>query len=135
MGSGPFDLKTMIADYLENGFLENIIDMFKYDKSLYAYIGDLMQDERMRVRLGVSALIETLQREDSVNVIQAIPSILPLLKNQNPMIRGDAAYLLGIIGQQDTIPFLHETMIDENTDVRIIAQEAIEDIQSKTQPV
>jgi hypothetical protein len=135
MGSGPFDLKTMIADYLENAFLENIIDMFKYDKSLYAYIGDLMQDERMRVRLGVSALIETLQREDSVNVIQAIPSILPLLKNQNPMIRGDAAYLLGIIGQQDTIPFLHETMIDENTDVRIIAQEAIEDIQSKTQPV
>ncbi len=135
MGSGPFDLKTMIADYLENGFLENIIDMFKYDKSLYAYIGDLMQDERMRVRLGVSALIETLQREDSVNVIQAIPSILPLLKNQNPMIRGDAAYLLGIIGQQDTIPFPHETMIDENTDVRIIAQEAIEDIQSKTKPV
>lgn len=131
----PFDLKTMIADYLENGFLENIIDMFKYDKSLYAYIGDLMQDERIRVRLGVSALIETLQREDSVNVIQTIPSILPLLKNQNPMIRGDAAYLLGIIGQQDTIPFLHETMIDENTDVRIIAQEAIEEIQSKTQPV
>lgn len=131
----PFDLKTMIADYLENGFLENIIDMFKYDKNLYAYIGDLLQDERMRVRLGVSALIETLKREDSANVIQAIPSILPLLKNQNSMIRGDAAYLLGIIGRQDTIPFLHETMSDENTDVRIIAQEAIEEIQSKTQPV
>jgi len=131
----PFDLKTMIADHMENGFLENIIDMFKHDKKLYAYIGDLLQDERMRVRLGVSALIETLKREDSANVIQAIPFILPLLKNQNPMIRGDAAYLLGIIGQQDTIPFLHEAINDENADVRIIAQEAIEEIQSKTQPV
>lgn len=128
-----FDMKTMIADYMENGFLDNIIDMFKYDKSLYAYIGDLMTDERLRVRIGISALIETLKGEDSENILKAIPHILPLLKNQNPVIRGDAAYLLGVIGHTDAIPFLKEIAKDEDANVRTIAKEAIEEIKSTSQ--
>jgi hypothetical protein len=32
----------MIADYMEKGFLENIIDMFKNDKSYYPFIGNLL---------------------------------------------------------------------------------------------
>jgi hypothetical protein len=90
----PSDLKKLIADYIENGFLENIIDMFKHDESLYYLIGDLVKDERLNVRIGVSALIETL----------AIPSIISLLKDQNPTIRSDTAYLLGIIRNKDAIP-------------------------------
>ncbi len=125
-----FDLKKMIADYMENGCLENIIDMFKHDKSLYVYIRDLMTDERMRVRIGVIALIETLKREDSENISKAIPYIVPLLKDENPVIRGDAAYLLGIIGEKSVIPFLNEITNDEDENVRIIAKEAIEDIKS-----
>jgi HEAT repeat protein len=128
-----FDMKTMIADYLENGFLDNIIDMFKHDKSLYEYVGDLLTDERMRVRIGISALIETLKVEDSENIPKAIPYILPLLKNQNPVSRGDAAYLLGVIGRRDAIPFLNEIAKDEDANVRIIAKEAIEEIKSNSQ--
>jgi hypothetical protein len=75
------DIKTMIADYMEKGFLENIIDMFKHDASLYAYIGELMRDERLIVRIGFSALVETLSKEDPENIIMGIPSILPLLKD------------------------------------------------------
>ena len=55
--------KKMIADYMEGGYLDNIIDMFKHDKSLYEYIGDLMTDERMRVRIGATALMEELRKE------------------------------------------------------------------------
>ena len=129
-----FDLKIMIADYMENGFLDNIIDMFKHDKNLYEYIGDLITDERMRVRIGVTALVETLKKEDPENVIKAIPFILPLLKNQNPVPRGDAAYLLGMIGHIDAIPFLKEVVKDEDVNVRTIAKEAIEEIESNSQP-
>ncbi len=50
------DLKTMLADYMENGLLDNIIDMFKHDQSLYAFVGDLITDERIRVRIGATAL-------------------------------------------------------------------------------
>jgi HEAT repeat protein len=122
------DLKTMLADYMENGLLDNIIDMFKHDQSLYAYIGDLIADERIRVRIGATALVESLRKEDPENVNKAIPHLLPLLKAETPVIRGDAAYLLGIIGNRDVVPFLNEIINDADTNVRIIAEEAIEDI-------
>jgi HEAT repeat protein len=127
--------KNMIAHYMEGGFLDNIIDMFKHDKSLYEYIGDLMTDERMRVRIGVAALIETLKRDDSENIPKAIPYILPLLKDKNPVIRGDAAYLLDLIGDKGAIPFLKELINDEDSNVKIIAKEAIEDIKSTSQSI
>lgn len=126
----PAELKTMIADYMEKGFLENIIDMFKHDETLYPLIGELMTDERIRVRLGISALVETLKKEDPENIHTAIPNILPLLKNSHPVIRGDAAYLLGIIGNKDAISLLAEAINDENADVRLIVKEAIENIRS-----
>jgi len=62
------ELKTMIADYMEKGFLENIIDMFRHDGSLYSLVGELMTDERVRVRLGMSALVETFKKEAPENI-------------------------------------------------------------------
>ena len=122
------DLKTMLADYMENGLLDNIIDMFKHDQSLYAYIGDLITDERIRVRIGATALVESLRKEDPENVKKAIPHLLPLLQAEAPVIRGDAAYLLGVIGNRDVVPFLNEIINDADTNVRVIVEEAIEDI-------
>jgi hypothetical protein len=124
------DIKTMIADYMEKGFLENIIDMFKHDKALYPLIGELMTDERIRVRLGISALVETLAREDRNAIAGAIPGIADLLRNENPTTRGDAAYLLGIIGQCEVIPFLTEAADDDNPWVREIVREAIEEVRA-----
>jgi HEAT repeat protein len=123
------DLKKMIADYIESGYLDNIVDMFRHDESLYEYIGYLMTDERMRVRIGATALIETLRKE-SEDVVKAVPYILPLLKDENPVTRGDAAYLLGIIGEKDTIPYLEEMLNDKDSNVSLIAKEAIDDIKS-----
>jgi HEAT repeat protein len=126
----PSDIKTMIADYMEKGFLENIIDMFKHDASLYTYIGELMKDERLMVRIGVSALLETLKTEDPENISKAITSILPFMKDPNPVLRSDAAYFLGMIGDKDVLPFLKEAAKDEDDNVRIIAKEAIEEIEA-----
>jgi HEAT repeat protein len=128
----PSVLKKLIADHMEDGYLENIIDMFKHDSSLYTYVGELMTDERLRVRIGVSALIETLREEDPDNVSKAIPSLFPLLKNKDPIRRGDAAYILGMIGNKDAIPFLKEIENDEDENVRTIVKEAIEEIKSKS---
>ncbi len=114
---------------MENGFLENIIDMFKHDKSLYSLLGDLLGDERSRVRIGTVALVETLQAEDRSNVIKSIPGIAKLLGDPHPTIRGDAAYLLGIIGHKDALRFLEKALFDKNDAVREAVQEAIEDIK------
>jgi hypothetical protein len=129
-----FDMKAMIADYMEKGFLENIIDMFKHDRGLYTLIGELMKDGRMRVRLGVSALVEALAKEDTENISGAIHGIAGLLKDENPTLRGDAAYLLGVTGLRDAVPFLVNASEDENASVREIVREAIEEIEGGKAP-
>ena len=118
----------MIADYMEKGFLDNIIDMFKHDNTLYDLIGELIQDERIRVRIGITALMEELKNQDSENISKAIPNILPLLELKDPMLQGDAINLLGIIGDKSAIPLLEKALSDENQDVRLLAKEAIDEI-------
>ena len=77
----------------------------------------------------MSALVETLAKDDRNAIAGAIPGIAHLLRNENPTIRGDAAYLLGIIGQREVIPFLVEAADDDNPGVREIVREAIEEIR------
>ncbi len=134
-GTGEFDVKKMMADYMENGCLENIIDMFKHDETLYSFVGDLLTDERMRVRIGAIALLEELKKEEPAKTKRSLPSILPLLNDQNPVARGDAAYLLGIIGDESVIPHLLVTLNDEDPNVRLIAKEAIDDIRNASHPL
>ncbi|UCH45261.1 MAG: HEAT repeat domain-containing protein [Nitrospiraceae bacterium] len=118
----------MLADYMEKGFLENIVDMFKHDRSYYPLIGDLLGDERSRVRIGTVALVETLKSEDVDNILLAIPGIAQLLRDPSATIRGDAAYLLGIIGHKGALPFLVNARDDEHDLVRETIEEAIEEI-------
>lgn len=129
--SASSDMQKMIADSMENGLLDNIVDMFKYDKSLYDYLPGLVTDERMRVRIGTIALLETLATEDTGNIDKAAWALLPLLKSGSPLVAGDVAYILGLIGNLETIPFLEEIAASEDPDVRTIVQEAVEDIRSR----
>jgi HEAT repeat protein len=122
-------LITLIADHMENGFLENIIDMFRHDRNLYTLISSLIQDERVRVRVGITALMEELKKLDEGNISGALPGLLPLLSHTEPFVRGDAANLLGIIGDDRALASLEKLLEDENADVRLIANEAIEEIR------
>jgi hypothetical protein len=116
----------MITDYMEGGFLDNIISMFRQDKNLYPLIGDMLGDERGRVRLGTIALVETLMPDNLNMILSSIPGIANLLKNPNPTIRGDAAHLLGIIGHKDALTPLLEASEDEHEMVREAVRESID---------
>lgn len=125
------DLQQMISDYMEIGFLDNIIDMFRHDSSLYDLIGTLIQDERIRVRVGITALMEELKRLDPGNIIRAQKNLLPLLAHTDAVVRGDTANLIGIIGDRGSLPFLEQCLLDIHEDVRMVAGEAIAQIQNQ----
>lgn len=122
------ELKKMVLDYMEKGFLENIIDMFKHDASLYPLIIDMIRDERIRVRLGVTALVEELAKVKPEPLIRLIPDIASLLQDVNPTVRGDGANLLDIIKHKDALPYLLNAESDEDDNVRMIVREAIKEI-------
>lgn len=126
------DFIAMVADHMDKGFLENIIDMFKYDGTLYSILPALIKDERIAVRIGTTALMESLAEEDPENVQKAIPALLPLLSDDDPNARGDTANILGIIAREDITNALKPLLEDKNPDVRLIAEEALEDIQRRS---
>ncbi len=122
------DLKTMIMEYMEKGFLDNIIAMFKYDKTLYPLIGELMTDERMVVRMGITALVEELITIKPEEVKLAIPSLKAILTVENPTTRGDVAYLIGIIGGKEEYETLKPLLNDPNPQVAEVVKDLLEDL-------
>ncbi|NLI31018.1 MAG: HEAT repeat domain-containing protein [Nitrospiraceae bacterium] len=125
------ELKQMVLDHMELGLLENIIDMFRADTTLFPLITDMLQDERLRVRLGATALVEELQATHPALLAEQIPALGELLKFQNPTVRGDAAYVLGLLKNDKAIPYLEAASEDENASVREVVLEAISEIRGQ----
>jgi HEAT repeat protein len=127
----------MIADYMEEGLLDNIVSMLKADKTQYPVIGELIADERIRVRLGATALVEILaEREPESIELLAVPSILKVLNHENPTIRGDAANLLAIAGSKEAVSALLAAALHEeqNQGVRETLSDALDAIAKKNIP-
>ncbi len=123
------ELKRMILDYMEKGFLENIVDMFKHDENLHPLVIDMIKDERVRVRLGATALVEELTRFKQKPLVDIVPELALLLRDPSPTVRGDSANLLGIIRHENALPFLMNAENDEDDNVRQIVREALQDIR------
>jgi len=124
------ELKKMISDYMEAGFLENIIDMFRRDPSLFPLLGELISDERGRVRLGAVALAESLRWDFKEELRSVIPHIASSLKHSSPVVRADSAYLLGVIGDGASLLYLLEAEKDPDRNVSEVVSEVIKEIIS-----
>jgi len=120
-----------LADFLEKGLLENLVILFRSEPDLYPLLADLLGDERIAVRLGASALVESLLEEDAGNGGRIASALLPLLDSGSPTVRGDAAWLLGAAGDSGALPGLRGIIDDENPDVREAVREALERIEDR----
>jgi HEAT repeat protein len=123
------EMRAMLIEYMGNGFLENIISMFKQDSSLYRFIPDLLGDDNLRVRLGATALVEELVVEHREELAAAVPGTIELLKHENPTIRGDAASILGIIRDASALDALRICLHDAHPGVREVARDALAEIE------
>jgi hypothetical protein len=125
------ELHAMISDYMEKGFLDNIVDMLKHDRSLFSVLPRMIVDERMGVRVGAVALAEAMRDGYSGELRAQIPAIAEKLADENPTIRGDAVYLLSAIALPDALPFL-EAHKDEHPGVREMIEDTIEELKEST---
>jgi HEAT repeat protein len=55
----------------------------------------------------------------------AIPFLLPLLQEENPLLRGEAATILGIIGSPDALQHLRQLANDPDPQVLEIISDII----------
>ena len=124
---------TLLSLDLENGDTEKVVELFKYNKTLYETLGKMLAEGSMFVRLGVNMLLEDLSEEKPEDMKYALPQIIPLLSNESATIRGDAADIIGMIGNSEHIPILKPLLEDEHSQVREVAAEALENLESNNQ--
>ncbi len=123
----------LLADHMEGGFLENIVGMFRHDSSLHRHLAGLMADERGRVRLGAVALAEELSEEHGQELRAQVPALGGLLGHGDPTIRADAAYLLGVIGSPDALPYLEAALREEEAGpVLDLMEETVRELRGRS---
>ena len=123
------ELKKVIGDFLEMGHVDNIISMFKRDPAYYVWAGEILDDERFAVRVGVSILFEELKHIQPDKVRLAIPSLAALLSSDSPNIRGEAISVLGIIGDEEAISHIKAMTDDPSPQVREMVELVLEELQ------
>ena len=127
----PHEFTRMVADYMEEGLLENIVIMFKHDRSLLPMVADLLRDPRLRVRMGAVALVEALAESDPQGVVVIADAVAPLLRDASATIRGDAAYSVGLTGTETHQEPLRALLDDPFADVQEIAADALAAIAAR----
>ncbi len=121
------ELKIVINDFIDQGHVENIVAMFRRYPQYYAWTGDLLRDERMSVRLGISVLFEELKQLQPEMLNLAVPSVIPLLEATNPLLRGEAISLLGIIATPEAFRAIRNHRDETDTQVLEMISLVLED--------
>jgi hypothetical protein len=112
------ELIAVIADFLELGHVENIMAMFRQNPALYALSGELVRDERFKVRMGMAVLFEEMRALRPQEMALAIPSLLSVLAEEQPWMRGEAVNLLGIIGTPEALAWIKPLVDDPEPQIR-----------------
>lgn len=119
------ELKKVMADFLEMGHVENIAAMYRQDETYFDWTGEILDDERFSVRLGISVLFEMLQAEMPEKTVLAIPSLVRLLQSDQIHIRGEAISVLAIIGSPQAVDIIAEQKDDPSPQIKALVQEIL----------
>jgi HEAT repeat protein len=123
------EMTKTIADFLELGHVENIVALFKQEPDYYTLTGDILNDERFMVRMGMVVLFEELAAVKPQDVQRAIPSLLSVLGEEFPAyVRGEALTILGVIGGAEAIKQLQKHVNDPDPQVAEIARDYLQEI-------
>ena len=122
--------KVTLAEDLSTGQLAKVeAHLQKHPAELLDLIALLAEPEvAMQVRIGISAVLETLAGQPML--VALIPGLGELTRNPSEPIRSDACYFLGLTGHPKALPYLKAACSDEHSEVRAAAEEALDDLQS-----
>lgn len=117
----------MLGNYLERGDFDIVLSYFKNDTEIYPLIGELIIDERIRVRMGIVAIVESIINTHAEELKVTLPYLAKHLSDENPVIRGDIAFVLGLIAGDKAMDYLKPLLNDPNPHVVEIVEEFLSD--------
>ena len=115
-----------IREQLNQGHLNKLEKRLQQTPELLPALIPLLESEEteMQVRIGISAILESLTGNESLYLL--LPELARLSEIDNPRIRGDITYYLGLTQHPDARPYLEKRLKDDSEEIRSTAQESIE---------
>lgn len=121
------EMRSVIADFLETGLVENVLSLCRQQPEQIAVCADLVQDERLRVRLGVAVLFEELKICCPGELVRAVPVLSALLSHPADLVRGEAASLLHQTGAPEALPLVRALQNDASPQVAALIRDLLAD--------
>lgn len=119
-----------ISEALEAGRLKHIEDMIRKHHHWLPIALNIAADtdSPIQARIGLAALLEGLAGDELLQGI--LPDLAELVRHPDHRVRADACHYLGLIPSAQSIDLLKTCLNDEHAEVRELAQDGLELIQS-----
>lgn len=117
---------------LRRGELKKVIRYLDKNTESFEYLVKMipMQDLELNIRVGISAVMEELSGKNILQ--QNVGKLVELLNTDNPVVKADVAYYLGLSHNAGVKGVLQGLTEDADENVQEIAQESIEEIEQNT---
>lgn len=132
--NGTDDKALDMVDYFEellgNGELDKVQQLVESKPQTMQGLFDIMQNDQssLSARLGVAAVIESLAGSNLL--IQQVDTLGNYCKDQNPRVRNDACYYLGLTHHNSARRYIEPLLQDDNAEVRETAGDALAELQN-----
>ncbi len=119
-------MSEYIAQELKQGHLNKLIKILNNAPQQLRAVIPLLENEdtEMQVRIGIDAILESI--ENKAELARLIPEFSHLASHKNPRIRTDVGYYLALTDSPEAIPVLKKLLQDESEEIREIAREGLE---------
>ncbi len=130
------DSEAGLADWfhllLKEGQLPRAQAAVEADPTLLAAVLPIVGnvEASLNVRLGAGVLLETFAGSDTLRAL--LPRLGELSQHADARVRADACHYLGLTRDADARPWLEARLADEDADVREIAAESLEAVETGT---
>lgn len=129
----PDAMGDYFSELMTTGELDTARDFIDQHPETLPALLKLMtvEDSKLSIKVGVGALMEDLTQADWFD--QHLEQLAQYLQHDDPRVRNDAAYYLGLTLNPGVIAYLEPLLQDRDEDVRTTAAEAIEELRNRLQ--
>lgn len=120
----------LFSAQLSTGRAAEVTERIRKEPSSMQILMDYLGDPRtaLSVKIGIGVVMEDFAGTDLLR--QQIPGLGKLSRHKQAGIRADACHYLGLTGDKAAVPYLQACLQDKDEEVKEVAAEALEEIES-----
>lgn len=123
-------LAAWFAEELASGAITRVLAAIHADESRLAALLSLLADPEtpLAARVGIGAIMEDFTAQAALKRI--VPQLGALTRHTDARVRTDAAHYLALSGAPEAVAFLRPLLQDKDDNVRAVAQESLNQLNS-----